>query len=319
MRKLRSVFTLLASAIMLPLYAGSRDTLSVDEGIKADTFVVAEVPAPVTADLIKDFHYSSFRPIGENGPLSLWPSRSSALPAYSGFGIDPLSIVQDSVVTQGDSLKQKWYNRRIVKSSIFPLALIGYGVSVMKDNGLYSSYDAKRDIRKVFGSYRSPIDDYLIWAPYAELGLLNLFKIRCKTDAINTSLLILKSELIMTAIVFPLKQFSNQLRPDSSNYHSFPSGHTANAFVAASVVHKEYRHLSPWYGVGAYTIATSVAVFRMINNKHWQSDVIAGAGIGLLATHIAYTTHRYRWGRKDVCFVPTIGNGHYGGAMVYQF
>ena len=45
-------------------------------------------------------------------------------------------------------------------------------------------------------------------------------------------------------------------------------------------------------------MATSVAAFRMINNKHWQSDVVAGAGFGILSAHLAYLSHRNRWGRK---------------------
>jgi membrane-associated phospholipid phosphatase len=79
--------------------------------------------------------------------------------------------------------------------------------------------------------------------------------------------------------------------------------------LAASIVHTEFRDKSPWYGIGAYTIAASVAALRMINNKHWQSDVFAGAGFGILSAHLAYLSHRNRWGRKaigrDVGFVPT--------------
>jgi membrane-associated phospholipid phosphatase len=41
-----------------------------------------------------------------------------------------------------------------------------------------------------------------------------------------------------------------------------------------------------------------VAAYRMINNKHWQSDVVAGAGFGILSAHLAYLTHRYRWGQR---------------------
>ena len=296
MSRLSFFFSLIVFALSFPAIAVNTDSLCSPGG---------------NNDTVFASRYFSYIPIGENGPVDI---QQNIQP-----DILNATLAADTVPAKADSTKPKWYKHRLVRSSIVPLAMIGYGVSVMKDNGIYSSYDAKRDIRNAFGSYRTKVDDYLIWVPYAELGLLNLFKIRCKTDALNTSLLIMKSELIMGAIVLPVKQLSNQLRPDSSNWHSFPSGHTANAFVAASVVHKEYRHLSPWYGIGAYTVAASVAAFRMINNRHWQSDVIAGAGIGLLATHIAYATHRYRWGRKDVCFVPTLGKNRYGGALVYQF
>ena len=54
-----------------------------------------------------------------------------------------------------------------------------------------------------------------------------------------------------------------------------PSGHAAQAFAAATIVHREYRHRSPWYGAGAYAIATSVALFRMINDQHFNKEQIA--------------------------------------------
>jgi membrane-associated phospholipid phosphatase len=323
MIKTRIVFSFIAAVTTLQLHAET-DTLFTEEGLaSADTHVdTGTVYTCVTDDIESASQHGSLYAIGENGPVNIKVPGTKNGRIFNDVTGNDLSrfSIPDTISAPPDSIvKPKWYRSRLVRSSLFPLAMIGYSLTVMKDNGLYSSYDAKRDIRNLFGAYRSPVDDYLIWAPYAELGVLNLFKIRCKTDALNTSLLILKSEILMTAIVFPVKELSGQLRPDSSNYHSFPSGHTANAFVAASVVHKEYRHLSPWYGVGAYTVATSVALFRMINNKHWQSDVIAGAGIGLLATHIVYATHRYRWGRKDVCFLPVIGKERYGGALVYQF
>jgi membrane-associated phospholipid phosphatase len=36
----------------------------------------------------------------------------------------------------------------------------------------------------------------------------------------------------------------------------------------------------------------------MINDKHWEADVVAGAGFGILSAHLAYLTHRYRWGHR---------------------
>jgi membrane-associated phospholipid phosphatase len=206
-----------------------------------------------------------------------------------------------NTVTQTAPLKtkKKWYKTNAVRAFTVPAILIGYGVSTIQNHGFYSSYEAKHDIQKAFPNFhRTHIDDYLIYAPYVELVALNLLKIKCKNDFLNTGLLIIKTELIMTAIVFPMKYITHIQRPDSSNYQSFPSGHTAAAFAAASIVHREYKDKSIWYGVGAYTLAASVGAFRMLNNKHWESDVFAGAGIGILSAHIAYLTHRNRWGRQ---------------------
>jgi membrane-associated phospholipid phosphatase len=218
--------------------------------------------------------------------------------------------------------RKKFYKTGLFKATIVPAVLIGYGVSTIHGNGFYSSYDAYRDIHKM-NFKGTHLDDYLQYAPYAELALLNIFQIKCKNDFINTGLLIIKSEILMTAITFPLKAITHIIRPDSINpavNRSFPSGHTANAFLAASIVHKEYKHKSIWYGVGAYTIAVSVGAMRMLNNRHWEADVFAGAGIGMLSVHLAYLTHQYKWGRKcDLTIIPTYRNGNVGLCMLKKF
>ncbi len=194
--------------------------------------------------------------------------------------------------------KKTFFHSKGFRSSIVPALLIGYGASTIYANGFYSSYDAKRDIRREFGSYRNHVDDYLQYAPYLEIPAVLLAGVQSRNDRLNLGLVIAKSELIMLASVYAIKKLSHIQRPDSSDYRSFPSGHTAQAFLAASIVHAEFRDKSQWYGVGAYALATSVAAFRMINNKHWESDVVAGAGFGILSAHLAYLTHRNRWGRQ---------------------
>lgn len=125
------------------------------------------------------------------------------------------------------------------------------------------------------------------------------------------------------ASVFAVKSLTRETRPDGSDNLSFPSGHTAQAFLAASIVHNEFRDKSQWYGIGAYTIATSVGALRMINTKHWQSDVVAGAGFGILSAHLAYLSHRNRWGRKPrllegITFTPTFYPGGAGLGLTWR-
>jgi membrane-associated phospholipid phosphatase len=241
------------------------------------------------------------------------------------FFMQPALSQNDSVNTSGSTTapakaKTKWYKTRLVKAIAVPTVLIGYGVSCIQNHGIYSSYDARRDIQKGFSGFHTNIDDYLIYAPYVELVALNLLKIKCRNDFINVALLTIKTELIMTAMVFSLKRITHIQRPDGTQFNSFPSGHTSEAFAAASIVHKEFKHKSVWYGVGAYTIATSVGVFRMLNNRHWQSDVFAGAGFGMLGAHLAYLTHRNRWGRKcDLTMVPILNKGTTGLAFSMKF
>lgn len=93
---------------------------------------------------------------------------------------------------------------------------------------------------------------------------------------------------------------------DNSAPTTFPSGHTAGtAFLAATFLDEQYRHVSKWISVGGYVIATSVGVSRILNNRHWISDVLAGAGIGMLSVKLVSLTHQYKWKSKSsklVCF-----------------
>ena len=196
--------------------------------------------------------------------------------------------------------KKPFFKSKGFRATIVPAILIGYGVSTINDHGFYSSYDAKKDVRNLFGNYRNHIDNYLQFAPYLEVGGVLLAGIESRDDRVNLGLLVLKSELIMLSSVYVVKTLTAIQRPDDSANNSFPSGHTAQAFLAASIVHNEFRDKSQWYGIGAYTLATGVAAFRMINNKHWESDVVAGAGFGILSAHLAYLSHRNRWGRKPI-------------------
>ena len=78
-----------------------------------------------------------------------------------------------------------------------------------------------------------------------------------------------------------------------------PSGHTAQAFVSATILDMEYRDTSPWISVAGYAVATTTGMYRMINNQHWISDVLIGAGIGIFSTKVVYFTHKYHWGKKS--------------------
>lgn len=58
--------------------------------------------------------------------------------------------------------------------------------------------------------------------------------------------------------------------------------------MTATMLTKEYGSVSPWIGVGAYSVAAATGLMRVANNKHWLSDVLTGAGVGILATEAGY-------------------------------
>ncbi|MGP1477957.1 MAG: phosphatase PAP2 family protein, partial [Phocaeicola sp.] len=85
------------------------------------------------------------------------------------------------------------------------------------------------------------------------------------------------SYAVMGALVNGMKYSLKEQRPDGSTYNSFPSGHTATAFAAATILHKEYGLTrTPWISVAGYGLATMTGVMRVLNNRHWISDTFAG-------------------------------------------
>ena len=93
----------------------------------------------------------------------------------------------------------------------------------------------------------------------------------------------------MALFVNSIKYTAKEMRPDGSTRNSWPSGHTATAFVGATILHKEYGLTrSPWYSVAGYGVATATGVMRVLNNRHWVSDVLSGAGVGIMSGELAY-------------------------------
>ena len=91
---------------------------------------------------------------------------------------------------------------------------------------------------------------------------------------------VLRSVAAAALIVAPLKLAARRRRPDGSDRFSFPSGHTATAFSLSSVLAR--RH-GPAIGIPAYGLAVLVPVGRIGKKKHYFSDALAGACIGIAA------------------------------------
>jgi membrane-associated phospholipid phosphatase len=184
------------------------------------------------------------------------------------------------------------------KSVKAPLALTALSLYSFTDNENLSKFEVKEERDEWVPHFRHHADDYLQYAPIAAVYGLNLMGGKGKHDLANRTALLIKTEILVAAITFPLKRITAVPRPDTGAPTSFPSGHTAQAFAAATFMAKEYNHVSKWYGVGAYTLATGIGVMRILNNRHWVSDVLAGAAVGILSTNLVYLTHRYKWGNN---------------------
>ena len=137
------------------------------------------------------------------------------------------------------------------------------------------------------------IDDHLQYLPIT--GVFALPNLGMEpAHNLKERVLIGATAYAMTAVfVNSLKYSIRQLRPDNSAHNSFPSGHTATVFTGVEMLYQEYKHSEPWVGITGYVVATGVGLLRIYNNRHWASDVVAGAGIGILSTKLSYLLFPY--------------------------
>lgn len=189
------------------------------------------------------------------------------------------ALSTDGIGTQIDRVSSShWYRMTYVGA---PLIICGL-ISKHEDRHF-------RNLRNDYMPYfHRNLDNYTQFLPAAALLGMKAAGVKGRnswgrmltSDAIATAL--------MAGVVQSLKMSTHVMRPDGSDNHSFPSGHTATAFMTATMLTKEYGYLSPWIGVGAYGVASATGLMRMANNKHWLSDVLTGAGIGILSTEVGY-------------------------------
>lgn len=139
-------------------------------------------------------------------------------------------------------------------------------------------------------NFRYHYDDYLQFSPMVLTYGLKLLGVENRSSWERMVVSDALSVGVMLSTVYVVKYGLGRLRPDGSTYNSFPSGHTAMAFTAATVLHKEYgQTVGPWLSIAGYTLAAATGISRSLNNRHWLSDVVVGAGVGILSTEIGYT------------------------------
>ena len=187
-----------------------------------------------------------------------------------------------------DSIPSVEYN---TKQWIAPAALFTVGSSFAAipslrkiESNIYDGFNPKRKF--------THIDDYTHYLPALAVFTLDAAGLKGKTKPQQQLLLYALGNVTATVIVQPMKRIIGRERPNKSDFHSFPSGHTSTAFVAAEFLHQEYGHYSPWISIAGYTTAAATGYLRLYNNQHWLGDVLAGAAIGMASTKFIYWMKR---------------------------
>ncbi|MBC7615750.1 MAG: phosphatase PAP2 family protein [Pedobacter sp.] len=173
---------------------------------------------------------------------------------------------------------------------IAPAVLIGYGFATVYSHGALKELDlsTKAELQEDHPKFAYHVDDYAQFAPAIAVWGLNFAGVKGRHNLFDASMLYVTSTAIMGVSTHFIKRGVGRLRPDTSGYNSFPSGHTASAFAAAEFLYQEFKYKSPWIGYAGYFVATATGTLRLYNNKHWLSDVVAGAGFGIASTKLSY-------------------------------
>lgn len=198
---------------------------------------------------------------------------------------------EDLLVTGGDSLEMaKWRRMKRLLANTRPYRMVCVGLPLVAEGLLAMKEDKNfRQLRTdYFPRYKHTADDYLQYSPAVVMVGLKAAGVKSRSSWGRMLTSDVFSVGIMAVVANGLKETLHVRRPDGSNTRSFPSGHTATAFMTATMLTKEYGYKSKWVGFGAYTVASGVGLMRMANNRHWLSDVMVGAGIGVISTELGY-------------------------------
>lgn len=169
---------------------------------------------------------------------------------------------------------------------VAPAVLITVGaIGVSNDWFVDLKNDWRDNLYDWRGDHRFHIDDYAQYLPIASNVGLGFVGVPARHPFRERLVVSATGYVTMQTIVWVTKYFVNEKRPDSNARNSFPSGHTAMAFVGAEMIRKEYGNA---WGAGAYVFASGIGFMRTYNDRHWLNDVIGGAGIGIMAANIAY-------------------------------
>ncbi len=217
-----------------------------------------------------------------------------------------------------------------VKQLILPATLILVGSTSQYinavdqlDKSIYTNFQEGKQ------SYH--FDDYLQYAPYATMWILDACGVESRHRFREQTTNLAVSMAFMGILVNVGKYTIQRQRPNDGSFNSMPSGHTAMAFTGAEILRQEFGHISAWIGVAGYAVAGTVGFMRLWNNRHYLTDVLVGAGIGVLSVRAAYwlapTINRLIWGsdlrgeskRIDATITPYSDGESSGMAMMMSF
>lgn len=205
---------------------------------------------------------------------------------------DTASLNTDTASQNADSLTSVSPYRFKPQQLIAPVALVGAGAIGTHINAVKEFDFGFNKVNK----QGTVAEDIIQYAPAASYYVLKLSGVKSTHNYLDATVILAVSAAFTAVSVKAVKEIAGVERPNGAGHHSFPSGHSATAFMGAEFLRMEYKDSSPWIGIAGYAVATGSALARIKHNEHWFTDVVAGAGFGILSTRAAYWV--YPWVQK---------------------
>jgi membrane-associated phospholipid phosphatase len=200
-------------------------------------------------------------------------------------------------IAQNDSLSKRYekinwleYNLNTKKKTLWHKSITPamLGITSLLLNNKTTKQKLQLQAQKPFNGYTTSLDDYIQFAPIGIMYGADLFKLKAEHSVWNQSKFLFMSNALTGLIVLGLKHVTHIERPDGSSFTSYPSGHTAQAFVTSQVLYNEFNNTNKLLAYSGYIFSISTGTLRVVNNRHWIPDVLLGAGIGILVTNLIY-------------------------------
>ena len=158
-----------------------------------------------------------------------------------------------------------------------------------------------------------------IWSSVFVVGMFTAGRIAHATRFRAMTYDMLDAAVVNFGYTELLKLAVGRERPNGQDNKSFPSGHTSNSFALAAVAERHYG----WkLGVPAYLVAGLVGASRIQQDKHYLSDVVAGATLGYIVGRTVVRVNNRPLGdapRATLDVVPILGRRTRGVRVALQF
>ena len=210
---------------------------------------------------------------------------------FFGLNVSGQDTAQAHLPSSGSSIDGAKYNSHYLKPAalIIPGTFILYGCLKSPVGGIQRiDDDIMASVKKNYPDFYTKADDYLAWAPSASIYLMDALHVKTRHSFTEHLILDAGSMIVAGGIGLVMRKISGSMDVYNTQGTKFPSGHTTNAFRAAEIFHQELKGSSPALSYSGYLVATTVGVLRIYNKGHLLTEVLAGAGLGILSTKLTY-------------------------------